>query len=158
MGCDELNAATANPSVSKELFNYVWLITPNPSTPLTIYLSNQGPSTHLTAVCGWRWRDKRGRRGRESKVRGEMWGGYNAVVLEESRPKQREKALFSSTCYSPNALGITVPADQLLQTFKGHRTLALGDFKYKVNYGVLTHCASVLSFLPTSWRVGKKRI
>lgn len=69
MRSDELNAGKANPFMSKELFNYVWLITPNPSTPLTIYLSNQGSCTHLAAVCGWWWRKKKRQkeRGRESK-------------------------------------------------------------------------------------------
>lgn len=50
MGSDELNGSKTNPFMSKELFNYVWMINPNSSIPLTIYLSNQAPCTRQAAA------------------------------------------------------------------------------------------------------------
>lgn len=54
--------------------------------------------------------------------------------------------LFCSTCNSPNAHSTRVPVDQLLLTFKGQRTLALRDFKWKVSSGVLAYCIGILVF------------
>lgn len=78
-------------------------------------------------------------------------GGGGCEGLQRSRlggiPAEaaREDAFFFHLLFS-KCTRHRVPADQLLQTFKGHGTLALGDFKYKVDYGVLTHCTGVLSF------------
>lgn len=68
--------------MSKELFNYVWLINPNPSFPLTIYLFNQVPCTLHAAVCGWWWRGSK--RTRESNK-----GGCKTIHLEEAYRSQR---------------------------------------------------------------------
>lgn len=78
MGSDELNAGKTNPFMSKELFNYVWLINPNPSIPLTIYLFNQVSCTHHAAVCGWWWRKRKRWRERQRGLQNNPFGGSTA--------------------------------------------------------------------------------
>lgn len=74
-------------------------------------------------------------------------GGCKAILLEAAQQKQKSKGqLFCSTCNSPNAQSTWVPADQLLLTFKGQRTLALRDFKKKVSRGVLAYHTDILLF------------
>lgn len=62
MGSDELNAGKTNPFMSKELFNYVWLINPNPSIPLPIYLFNQvSCAQHAAVYVGGEWEGEKER-------------------------------------------------------------------------------------------------
>lgn len=138
MSSDELSAGKTNPFMSKELFNYVWLINPNPSIPLTIYLYNQVPCSHRAAVCGWWcWRRERKDRKKQKRLQNNPFGGS----IQKSKGER-----FCSTYNSPNAHSAWVPAKQLLLTFKGQRTLALRDFKQKASSGAFAYHSGMLVF------------
>lgn len=148
MGSDELNGSRTNPFMSKELFNYVWLINPNPSIPLTIYLFNQVPCNRSGAVCGWRcWASEIERNKR----------GSHTIRLEEEHWSQND-SFSRSICNIQNACSTSVSVNQLLLTLKkGHRTLPRGDFKHKA-CSELTSSTAILLFHHVQKREKKEHL
>lgn len=127
MGSDELNAGKANPFMSKELFNYVWLITPNPSTPLTIYLFNQVSCTHHAAVCGWWWWRKRKTERRRERKRETKGATKQPFWRKHSRSSQKDSVFVLLAILQMHIA--RVPADQLLLTFKRSQNSCLERFQ-----------------------------
>lgn len=160
MGSDELNAGKTNPFMSKELFNYVWLINPNPSIPLTIYLFNQVPM-HSWCCSVWvvmvRWRKKEKKRERMRVREREKNWGCKTIHLEEANTSQMG-IFFVVLANSSDAYSPWVPASQLLLTSKGQRSLCLKRFQVeRQRWWVsipLWHADFFFFFLLASWEKG----
>lgn len=115
-----LNAGKTNPFMSKELFNYVWLINPNPlHYTYNLAIFNQ---VSCALRCGG---NKRAIQKLEQMKRNKR----HCTSIRSREPFRSQSFLWvCAGCRSLNEQSTWVPVKQLLLTSKGHTSLALRAF------------------------------